>query len=327
VLRPLHAQLLRSSRVGSKRERPPFSAGLPREAGESEKEEQGKQERNSLIREIFHQRVYTQHGVRIRDGDFVVDVGANVGVFAQFACAQARNLSVHSFEPLPPNFQQLREVATRASSEEDGRHNRVTAHQLALAEAAGRSSFTWYPGMPGESTRWPRERAAQQAALRALTLDDFRAQLEADVGGNAADLPPEATRAFFESMQQAEPDASEAPQTFECEVSTLTQLLPKIAPAPTQRINLLKVDVEGDELGVLRGMGKGDWARVDQVVVEVHNVREAGTDRLLAVVGLLIDAGFGQTHVERQKSVLHDDGFLAFVPPQLALFYVYGVRE
>ncbi len=37
-----------------------------------------------IYEEIFVRRCYCRHGIRVRDGDTVIDAGANVGLFALF---------------------------------------------------------------------------------------------------------------------------------------------------------------------------------------------------------------------------------------------------
>lgn len=54
------------------------------------------------------------------------------------------------------------------------------------------------------------------------------------------------------------------------------------------KIDLLKVDVEGDELEVLKGVKDSDWGKIEQVVLEVHD--EPG--RLNAIRRLLSSQGF-----------------------------------
>jgi FkbM family methyltransferase len=87
------------------------------------------------------------------------------------------------------------------------------------------------------------------------------------------------------------------------------------------RVGLLKVDVEGDELRVLQGLDvDGGWARVDQVVAEVHD-----TDgRLRAVVALLHIHGF-RVNVRPVRSELVA-GYQTVVPAALRLFLVYARR-
>ena len=38
-----------------------------------------------LYREIFQEQVYMQHGIQLKAGDIVIDVGGNIGFFALFA--------------------------------------------------------------------------------------------------------------------------------------------------------------------------------------------------------------------------------------------------
>uniref|UniRef100_A0A0D3L0V8 Methyltransferase FkbM domain-containing protein n=1 Tax=Emiliania huxleyi (strain CCMP1516) TaxID=280463 RepID=A0A0D3L0V8_EMIH1 len=56
-----------------------------------------------------------------------------------------------------------------------------------------------------------------------------------------------------------------------------------------ERVDLLKVDCEGDELAVLRGISARHWAAIRQVVAEVHDIN----GRLDRVVALLRRHGFG----------------------------------
>lgn len=88
------------------------------------------------------------------------------------------------------------------------------------------------------------------------------------------------------------------------------------------QIDLLKVDVEGDELAVLEGVSKDDWPRIRQVAVEVHD----SLGRLKATVSLLERAGFAVT-VEPQKTEQLPGGYLSVVPLGLAMYYVYASRR
>ena len=60
------------------------------------------------------------------------------------------------------------------------------------------------------------------------------------------------------------------------------------ASACVDRIDLLKIDVEGCELRVLRGVDDADWPRVAAVSAEVHDVDK----RVAHVVALLESKGF-----------------------------------
>ena len=55
-----------------------------------------------LYREVYEKQSYIQHGITLAPGDTVLDVGANIGMFAAFA-AQRVGLSGHvvAVEPIP----------------------------------------------------------------------------------------------------------------------------------------------------------------------------------------------------------------------------------
>jgi len=64
-------------------------------------------------------------------------------------------------------------------------------------------------------------------------------------------------------------------------------------------VRLLKVDVEGDELEVLRGVDAADWPCIEQVALEVH----ATGGRLEAVLALLHEAGFARVTPTRHAEL------------------------
>lgn len=61
-----------------------------------------------LFHEIWIEEVYTRSR-SIRAGDTVIDIGANIGVFAAFAATRAPGVRVLAFEPFPENYTQLQE--------------------------------------------------------------------------------------------------------------------------------------------------------------------------------------------------------------------------
>jgi FkbM family methyltransferase len=107
----------------------------------------------------------------------------------------------------------------------------------AVSDAPGSLPITFYPRMPGNSTLRPTEKAALQQHL----------------------MP-----SYFSAAQQ-----------FEVPVITSQQLLREALPDGSS-IDLLKVDVEGEELAVLQGLDEEGWQRVQQVVAEVHDCLPGG---------------------------------------------------
>jgi hypothetical protein len=93
-----------------------------------------------------------------------------------------------------------------------------------------------------------------------------------------------------------------AAQSFACRILPLSDIL---RDSGVERVGLLKVDVEKAELDVLESLRDEDWERIDQVVVEVHDVG----GRLRRIADLLRSRGFAVC--ERQGATfagtdLHD---------------------
>ena len=209
------------------------------------------EETEFLHREVFEDDVYLRHGfgAALPRGAIVLDVGANVGLFALrlaalFASRIDEDALVHALEPLPACFAAL-QANTRAL-------RCVRAHRVGVvaeASPAAHAAFTFFPRMAGNSTLHPDEKAALQ---RGAVDERFWA----------------------------------GARRVRCPVTTLSAFMAEHLP-PAQQVSLLKIDVEGAELDALRGVASADWRRIDAVVVEVHDVdrRADAVEALLRAAG------------------------------------------
>lgn len=206
------------------------------------------------IDEIFGERTYLRHGVTVGEGAVVLDVGANVGVAAVFFAEACGATAVHSFEPIPPLYELLREnVGGLAACE---------AHNYGLGPTATRDTFTYYPGagaMSGRHADPDRDREFVRGRLLHAGRDEHEADRELE--------------GRFEPIE------------LECDLRALSDVLSELE---IDRVDLLKIDVERSELDVLAGLRAADWPAIRQLVVEVHD--EDG--RLDAIAGLLAERGF-----------------------------------
>lgn len=64
----------------------------------------GKTNDKSMAREIFLTQDYIKNKIRIKDGDIVFDIGANIGFFSLFSASAFPKCTVYSFEPNTENF-------------------------------------------------------------------------------------------------------------------------------------------------------------------------------------------------------------------------------
>lgn len=107
-----------------------------------------------LFQETWLRRIYSPAGYEIGPGENVIDIGANIGVFATFAATRAPGVKVFSYEPFPENVEWLRnnvnksglsnvQVLQQAVSAETGvRHLQVNSENWIVHTLLGEGSAT-----------------------------------------------------------------------------------------------------------------------------------------------------------------------------------------
>lgn len=204
-------------------------------------------ETDFLYQEIFEDRGYLRHGVEIRDGDVVFDVGANIGLFTLFAATEARVSAVYAFEPIPATFEVL-----RRNVEARGVPARV--FNCGLADSTRHETFTFFPHVSIFSGRFA-DGEHERATIKSFLL-------------NAQEAGPESARVAEAEIDELLSERLTG-ERVECELRSLSEI---IREEGVERIDLLKIDVEKSELDLLAGVDEADWSKIRQVVMEVHNV-------------------------------------------------------
>ena len=237
-----------------------------------------------IYKEIWERRCYAQHSISLLPGAVIVDVGANLGLFCLWALQEQPDAShVYAFEPLAP-LAGLAERNLAAS----GLAGRVTVVRAGLGATAGTRRFTFFPHMPGNSTAHPREKWVLQGPA-------MRAGASAFEGAATVDCTVTTLAAFVRERQQAAAAAAQQRrQQATVQQQRRQQGCASRSAAPFV-IDLLKIDVEGSELEVLRGLDSASWACVQAVAAEVHASagRPAAVARLLQSRGFAVEAEAG----------------------------------
>jgi 31-O-methyltransferase len=206
------------------------------------------------VNEIFLQRLYLRHGIRVDPGAVVLDVGANIGVAAAFFSDECGAGLVHSFEPVLPVYELL--AANLRSFPV------CVPHNFGLSSKERDATIAYYPQADGMSS---------------IYADSEKDQKFVRTYMENQGVPGDEIAARLEGRYE--------PVMLPCKLRTLASVLDEYA---LDRIDLLKIDVERSELDVLRGIGPAQWSKIGQIVAEVHD--EDG--RLATIVGLLDDHGF-----------------------------------
>jgi amino acid adenylation domain-containing protein/FkbM family methyltransferase len=196
-----------------------------------------------ICNEVFILQAYLRHGISIRDGDCVVDAGANIGLFTVFANRLARGLRTIALEPNPTAF-----ACLAANAEAWGAAVKCLPH--GLSRENGTAELTCFQGLSLLSG-FHADVAVEREVVKNYVLNQQPG--EAPDAREAADLG-----ALLDARLQT--------ATVTAQLRTLSGV---IAEEGIERIDLLKVNVEKSELDVLLGIDDRDWHRIRQLVVEV----------------------------------------------------------
>lgn len=220
-----------------------------------------------LYQEIFVDAVYLRHGIDVRNGDCVFDVGASIGIFGLFLQRSYAGLRLYSFEPIPQVFEVL-----AANTTLHGLTTRL--FNCGLGDRAARVPFTFYPNNSVMSGRH-----ADAAEDRATTRTFIGNRTPAFVEQARTDA---AVSRHFDGMIEGLFERT----IVECELRRLSDV---IRSEGVRSIDLLKVDVEKSEHEVLTGIDEEHWPVIRQIVVELHDIegRLAYWKTRLDVMGFL----------------------------------------
>jgi FkbM family methyltransferase len=239
---------------------------------------------------------YFAAGARVSRGDVVVDVGANVGAFSLRAAEKCDgDLTLLCFEPSPETFRALEANMEQNSVLKKTRH---TVHQRGLSSkehAGSELSFFNFKNFPTNSTF---DLAAKRREFE-IFFEDRAARIEKAVPLLGAPLGWFVARLPKGSIGWWVSQKIMGLEEVKAKVETLDEALLR---EKIERVDLLKIDVEGPELEVLRGLGPDTWPRIRQVVMETHDrdgrqakiealLRENGLTELKAIAQKTIDNG------------------------------------
>ncbi|WP_328723097.1 FkbM family methyltransferase [Streptomyces sp. NBC_00247] len=229
-----------------------------------------RREADFIFREVFRDNEYLRNGVTLPKHPTVVDVGANVGGASVLFGLVGPGARIIALEPVP---HLCRAVELNARLHDID----LVVVPGAVGEARRRTQITYYP--------------KNTAMSGLLAGQEDREVLKTYLAG-------EDDSTFADGLDTVVAELLVG-ESVDCEVRTLGQALQDHS---VDRIDLLKIDVEKAEWQVLLGIDDNLWQRVDQVVMEVHDI----DGRVAACVSLLEDKGFSVL-VDRNQDLLNTD--------------------
>jgi FkbM family methyltransferase len=190
----------------------------------------GLEEARLVYKEIFKDHCYDI--AELPEDAFIVDAGANIGLFSIYMKQKYPSSKIIAFEPAPENFEAL------GRNLEMHKTNGVEVHQCGLGPKTGEAALTYYPLSPANSTFYPQGKELQK---------EFCTEV----------LGQEVTDAYFENKMEVT-----------VPIERLSHFLDQSA---VTKIDLFKIDVEGAELDVIGGVDDKHWPMVQNIVLEACN--------------------------------------------------------
>lgn len=128
---------------------------------------------------------YFLNEVSLKDGDVVVDAGANLGVFSSVAAYLQKEIKCYAFEPMSVNYKYLMRQATHYQGS-------IIPVQKALSSSSGKA----YISLGGsQSTLYCDEANLEKEEISCITLDEFAENentridfIKADIEGAECDM-------------------------------------------------------------------------------------------------------------------------------------------
>lgn len=233
---------------------------------------------------ILYEQVqeYFKNGIELQEGDIVIDVGANIGLFTLWAYQSCnKNINVYALEPVPEVFDVLYQNIQRYDSE------KLKALPYGISQVDKTQVFAYYPNASALSTAYPDSSGKEKAKIK-----------------NAAIKKIESTPSSFPVLRWLphfllsfilESKLKQAFQMKEitCQLKSLSNI---IHEHNINKIDLLKIDAEKSELDVLLGIKDQHWSLIKQVVIEVHDINH----RVQEIIHLFEKHDFSRIIVEQE---------------------------
>jgi len=240
-------------------------------------------ETDYVYKEIFEDQCYLRHGIRLQDGDTVVDIGANIGLFSLFVMSRCKNPKIYACEPAPVVYDLLKANC-------DAYGSNVRALNVGVSDKRKTATFTFYEkssvfsGFHSDETE---DRKAIQAVVRNMLNSE-------SVSGESVE----------EYVNELTADRLRH-RTYECQLTSVSDI---IRENRIDKIDLLKIDAEKSELDIIKGIEDGDWPKIKQIVLEIHDPTR---ETLKGIEDLLIGKGY-RCAVEQETLLEHAGLFNLF---------------
>lgn len=221
-----------------------------------------------VFKEVFENKTYLNNGIEIKDGDTIIDVGANAGMFSLQIGLHFPKAKIFAMEPIPETFRYLQLNAELYDLN-------IELFNQGAADSNRTTTFGYYPLCTTISGQFPDKKCEKDV------LECYYERLE-----NCEENKENIDKVLDDVTQY---------ESVECELVKLSTL---IEDHKIEKIDLLKIDVEKSEIEVLNGIDELHWSLIKQLVIEVHD----NDSNLKWVENFLLNKGYN-VYIEEDSLV------------------------
>ncbi len=196
---------------------------------------------------------YFDDFIEIKENGTIIDIGANIGIFGLELSRRYKNINILAFEPIKDIYEILKENLKLSKNQN------FKAYNYGVSDRNGEEEFNYFPNSPALSSSTNEIAESKEDLITALK----GSLMHAPKNWWWARLIP----AFF--YPYIAQKLIKNPIKSKCVIKTLSQV---IEEASISKIDLLKIDCEGNELNVINGISNKHWSIIKQIVIEVNNI-------------------------------------------------------
>ena len=226
---------------------------------------------NSIEAQILHEHIdgYFDNFINFDKADTIIDVGANIGIFGIELSDRYPNINIISFEPIMNIFSVLKANASISEN------NNFKVYNYGISDKVESIEFTYFPNAPALSSSNDE-------------IWNSKDQLIEAFGGSLENAPkklwwknlvPKFTYPYFAKR------LIKNRTKINCALKPLSMVIDLLS---IEKIDLLKIDCEGNEQKVIDGIEKKNWNIIKQLIIEINDI----DGRLSYIENKLMNLGY-----------------------------------
>lgn len=246
-------------------------------------------ETDFMYDEIFNKKIYVPDGILLNEASLVIDIGANIGLFSLFIKQEFPKSTIYAFEPSLQLFDLLKLNLKQFASG-------VKIFQAGVSSREGEATFSYYP-----------KYSILSGFFSDINEDSKILNLAIKNKLRGAGVKEEYLNKLTDNLRG---DKLKEKIEYQCGLTTLSAIIER---NDIKRIDLLKIDAEKSELDILQGIKKVHWERINQIIMEIHDVQKSLIQEITAILKAngyqwvikeekqFIDSGVSNIFAKREK--------------------------